>query len=485
KGLDISLSALQRQDPYIKNIVDVASQVALYTFNSRSNEWEKTEVEGALFVYTRLASPRHGFTIMNRLSMENLTEPITKDLDFQLQHPFLLYRNARFAIHGIWFYDKEDCQRITQRMKTLTEQEQTRAQSQVQCLSPESGGSETKMVDIIEMLTNARSDYEKAQSTPEPKEIRGSSVLSRNPNLIKPIPVKPNAQDSDYAKPRGLSVATLFGFQKDHQSSKPEPVSPLATPLETSSPGLVRPPVARTLTYEDASNTDRSVIPTGGSVPVAGSPGELGGTVAGPSVTQHQPDEEQPQQHCPAFRKLLQGQRGVGGGQNVVCRPVTLTSVPCSHFRAQQSHQSCLEHSRPQTESLHNQSASAIQGWSSQIPSVVSPHELLRKLQLVQNEQRIATNEPPRPCPGLAPRFLGPTQAPAEGPAPDLSTTAIKKAAVQIPTKEKPLKGPDVSPARGPGSVQEPAPSHAAHSDQGRPTFLEPVWREDQPADAF
>lgn len=32
---------------------------------------------------------------MNRLSMENRTEPITKDLDFQLQDPFLLYRNAR------------------------------------------------------------------------------------------------------------------------------------------------------------------------------------------------------------------------------------------------------------------------------------------------------------------------------------------------------------------------------------------------------
>lgn len=39
KGLDISLAALQRQDPYIKNIVDVASQVALYTFNNRANEW--------------------------------------------------------------------------------------------------------------------------------------------------------------------------------------------------------------------------------------------------------------------------------------------------------------------------------------------------------------------------------------------------------------------------------------------------------------
>lgn len=47
------------------------------------------------FFFFRLASPTYGFTIMNRLSMENLTEPITKELDFQLQDPFLLYRNAR------------------------------------------------------------------------------------------------------------------------------------------------------------------------------------------------------------------------------------------------------------------------------------------------------------------------------------------------------------------------------------------------------
>ncbi|RXN17827.1 mRNA-decapping enzyme 1B-like protein [Labeo rohita] len=95
--LSMSLSALKRLDPYISSITDLASQVALYTFNNTTNEWEKTDVEGTLFVYNRLASPRHGFTILNRLSMDNLTEPITKDLDFQLQHPFLLYRNARFS----------------------------------------------------------------------------------------------------------------------------------------------------------------------------------------------------------------------------------------------------------------------------------------------------------------------------------------------------------------------------------------------------
>lgn len=128
----------------------------------------------------RSASPHHGFTIMNRLSTENLVEPINKDLEFQLQDPFLLYRNGNckltnrdcvhlrlsssryctvtlcivfgvtlcckrshdhstttlhlfvfehhlcsfiavslcvsVGIYSIWFYDKADCQRIAQLM---------------------------------------------------------------------------------------------------------------------------------------------------------------------------------------------------------------------------------------------------------------------------------------------------------------------------------------------------------------------------------
>lgn len=47
-----------------------------------------------LSIISRSASPHHGFTIMNRLSTENLVEPINKDLEFQLQDPFLLYRTG-------------------------------------------------------------------------------------------------------------------------------------------------------------------------------------------------------------------------------------------------------------------------------------------------------------------------------------------------------------------------------------------------------
>ncbi|XP_041935486.1 mRNA-decapping enzyme 1B isoform X1 [Alosa sapidissima] len=243
KGLDISLAALQRQDPYINNIVDVASQVALYTFNSKTNEWEKTDVEGTLFVYTRLASPRHGFTIMNRLSMENLTEPITKDLDFQLQDPFLLYRNARLSIHGIWFYDKTDCQRIADLMKNLTRQEhQLHQQQKCGWVSPRAlDTSQARGVDILQMLTKARSEYDKGKVSSEPLEIGGGGgVIHDNPHLVKPIPLKPSErqrmlqhQDGD-SKP--VSLVSLFGsqpppsFPQPHHQQPPHTGPPVQQP---------------------------------------------------------------------------------------------------------------------------------------------------------------------------------------------------------------------------------------------------------------
>ncbi|KAJ0036100.1 hypothetical protein NQD34_004777 [Periophthalmus magnuspinnatus] len=163
----MSLAALQRQDPYINKLLDVTGQVALYNFNAKANEWEKTEIEGTLFVYSRSASPHHGFTIMNRLSTENLVEPINKDLEFQLQDPFLLYRNVNLGIYSIWFYDKRDCQRIAQLMVKIVKQEAEHAQRP----SPEradtartNGASEPRPIDILELLSKAKEEYQRAQA---------------------------------------------------------------------------------------------------------------------------------------------------------------------------------------------------------------------------------------------------------------------------------------------------------------------------------
>lgn len=254
RGLDISLAALRRQDPYIQGIVDVASQVALYTFSHKANEWEKTDVEGTLFVYTRSASPQHGFTIMNRLSMENRTEPITKDLEFQLQDPFLLYRNARFLIYGIWFYNKDECQRIAELMTNFTRQEQFKAQQFSSVgVSPMDLHLDGKEVDILQMLTKAKDEYTKCKPCSEPKMMTGNSAIHTNPNLIKPIAVKASDADPQVThqsklagpEPQHLSLTTLFGkVEKNPANSADQQSSPSA-----------RQTVVRSLSYEEVARS--------------------------------------------------------------------------------------------------------------------------------------------------------------------------------------------------------------------------------------
>ncbi|EDO36255.1 predicted protein, partial [Nematostella vectensis] len=91
--LKLNLNAIKKCDQFVVNIIDTASQVALYKFNSETQAWEKTEVEGALFVYSRSSHPKTAFFIMNRLNMNNIMEPITRSMEFKMQDPFLLFRN--------------------------------------------------------------------------------------------------------------------------------------------------------------------------------------------------------------------------------------------------------------------------------------------------------------------------------------------------------------------------------------------------------
>ncbi|XP_038205946.1 mRNA-decapping enzyme 1A isoform X3 [Arvicola amphibius] len=165
-GQEMSLAALKQHDPYITSIADLTGQVALYTFCPKANQWEKTDIEGTLFVYRRSASPYHGFTIVNRLNMHNLVEPVNKDLEFQLHEPFLLYRNASLSIYSIWFYDKNDCHRIAKLMADVVEEETRRSQQAArdkQSPSQANGCSDQRPIDILEMLSRAKDEYERNQ----------------------------------------------------------------------------------------------------------------------------------------------------------------------------------------------------------------------------------------------------------------------------------------------------------------------------------
>ncbi|XP_072256135.1 mRNA-decapping enzyme 1B [Pyxicephalus adspersus] len=417
---DISLAALRRQDPYIQSIVDVASQVALYTFSPRVNEWEKTEVEGTLFVHSRSASPKHGFTIMNRLSMENRTEPITKDLDFQVQDPFLLYKNARFCIHGIWFYDKEECQRIAELIKNLTHQEQLKAQQAANIgLFPMPNHLAGQEVDILKMLNKAKDEYTKCKPSSEPKAMTSSSAIHSNPNLIKPIAVKPSdasqhvsslqQNKSENPKPQPLSLTDLFGKAEKNL-------------IEGQDPFKVRPTVVRSLSYEGPGRQYESgvkelcpaikklMVRGADLLPVSEIPENQIGSTHPPgdvSKSLFRPIEElftaqESNSHKRRPHKLpktrptvLHPEPGVTSSNHYFSGPITSTTINTpTQIRASAPHQFYDDSQQSQNTFSHiplmpptSQQPSA--------PGTISPNDLLKKLNLVRQDQQYRANSKP------------------------------------------------------------------------------------------
>lgn len=96
-----------------------------------------------------------------RLNTNNLVEPVAPGLDLQLQEPFLLYRNSRCNIYGIWFYEKEECVRIANMLnKLLKECEENRKISNKPLLKAKKiSGPNVNNVDIFSMLSKAQEDF--------------------------------------------------------------------------------------------------------------------------------------------------------------------------------------------------------------------------------------------------------------------------------------------------------------------------------------
>lgn len=177
--LQISVTSLQRVDPYVKEILATSAHVALYKFNPVNNEWEKSDTEGALFVYTRSGEPFHSIMILNRLNTKNLIEPIVKEFDYQMQTPFLLYRNSKSKIYGIWFFTPDDCVRITYLLESLMDGLKENSTSKSK--------KKEKCVDILSMLSKAQQDFNKTpvktetqpqfSSTPRAPDVTSQSVM--------------------------------------------------------------------------------------------------------------------------------------------------------------------------------------------------------------------------------------------------------------------------------------------------------------------
>lgn len=116
---EINIRTLRRTDPSVDCILSSATQVAVYNFVQ--GDWNKLEIEGALFVVSK-STNNYGLIIINRLNTNNFNEIIDKKWEVSLNLPFLLYKNDKGSIRCVWFYDQSDCKRVYDKLRELTTQ---------------------------------------------------------------------------------------------------------------------------------------------------------------------------------------------------------------------------------------------------------------------------------------------------------------------------------------------------------------------------
>ncbi|KAH9404079.1 PREDICTED: mRNA-decapping enzyme-like protein [Rhagoletis zephyria] len=136
----INLRALRKIDNQIGEILYSAGQVAIYYYNidevnsvdtnggdgpDNDGKWQRKEIEGALFFVRRLSQPEFAFVVVNKLNTINLVQKITKDLETSVQLPYLMYKNTESEIYCVWFYDRDQCSILNQKIVEVIDKMKT------------------------------------------------------------------------------------------------------------------------------------------------------------------------------------------------------------------------------------------------------------------------------------------------------------------------------------------------------------------------
>lgn len=90
------------------------------TFKPYISKIKLYKITTNIFISNRMVEPLHSFVVMNTLALHLFLQPITADLEFQDRNPFLLYKSNN-DIFGIWFIDREDCNRVKTSIMDLTD----------------------------------------------------------------------------------------------------------------------------------------------------------------------------------------------------------------------------------------------------------------------------------------------------------------------------------------------------------------------------
>ncbi|KGN48282.1 mRNA-decapping enzyme-like protein [Cucumis sativus] len=218
----LNLTVLQRIDPFIEEILITAAHVTFYEFNIETNQWSRKDVEGSLFVVKRNAQPRFQFIVMNRRNTDNLVENLLGDFEYEVQAPYLLYRNAAQEVNGIWFYNPRECEDVANLFSRIL--------------------NAFSKVPLKSKVSSSKGDFEELEAVPTMSVIEGPLEPSAPPSTVTDPPEDPSFVNFFSAAMNiGSNAPNIPDSRQPYHASPINPPSLLAPNL-VSAPALAPQP---------------------------------------------------------------------------------------------------------------------------------------------------------------------------------------------------------------------------------------------------
>ncbi|KAI3845051.1 hypothetical protein MKX03_021539 [Papaver bracteatum] len=248
----LNLTVLQRIDPYVEEVLITAAHVTFYEFNVELSQWSRKDVEGSLFVVKRNAQPRFQFIVMNRRSTENLVEDLLGEFEYEVQVPYLLYRNSAQEVNGIWFYNSRECEDVANLFGRIL--------------------NAYSKVPQKPKISSTKSEFEELEAVPtmavmegplEPSSTAGTTVTNvpDDSSFVNFLNVALNLGNASSAAAHGRPDQSL----PSSLSSSNEPISAPSPPPAQQLPSPVLPassapllPILDSLEYSSRNNNNNS-----------------------------------------------------------------------------------------------------------------------------------------------------------------------------------------------------------------------------------
>ncbi|CEI65963.1 unnamed protein product [Fusarium venenatum] len=235
---ELNLSVLQRYLPSIHTILSIAANAVIYTFNSTSESWEKSGVEGTMFVCAQSPSsedpaqqPRACVFVLNRRGLDNVIVDLSRVSHAEVSGELVIMKvegdwEEGDKVLGVWIHNDKD---ETREMNAAIIQEAwkiARSAGPVETTQgPEAGPAMQAMGRRL--IENPESEESKMEDTKGKGKQKAENPISVKPEVMKPKESgsKIEMPEADVAKakdPKGKDLKTENSENTDLKVDMPE-----------------------------------------------------------------------------------------------------------------------------------------------------------------------------------------------------------------------------------------------------------------------